>query len=695
MPRLPEEISPLKSDAIHRALLSGLLANVGRKGDGHEYNGARGAKFSIFPGSVLFKKNPQWVVAAEIVETTRLYARTIGPIKPEWIERIGAHLVRRSYSEPTWNPQTAHVNAIEKVNLYSLVIVPARGVHYGPIDPRTSREIFIHHALALNEFRSSAEFFKHNLALRATIERMEAKARRKEMLADEQHRYKFFDARIPPGIYNGPLFERWRRETEQKEPRLLFMSMSDMLAAGVEPVPENLYPDQIDLEGMSIALDYRHDTGSPADGVSARIPIAALGQVPAERFEWLVAGYLPELIDELIRSLSKELRKTFIPIGDAARDAAAALTFAQGSLYEGLALFLGKRAGIRIPADSFKIENLPPFLRMNFVVIDAAGKPMASGRDLAQLRADLRVEVKSSFANSPRSEHDRDNLTHWDFGDLPERVAIKRHGMTLWGYPALIDRGNSAAIRLLESAEASRLATRAGSVRLFMLQLDKEIEYISRNIPNVEKMCLNFATAGSSQELRRDLLSAIVDRALFYDGEPVLKQAEFIRRATDGWRRLTNTAAEISDLAGQVLSEYQSLARELSKAFPSLMQPAARDMRDQLAHLVFRGFLTQTPNEWLRNMPRYLKGIAVRLKKLMNAGLTRDTQALEQVQPLWEQYKIRQEEFRRLGRHDANLIQFRWMLEELRISLFAQELKTAMPVSLQRLEKLWEKIHVR
>jgi ATP-dependent helicase HrpA len=295
------------------------------------------------------------------------------------------------------------------------------------------------------------------------------------------------------------------------------------------------------------------------------------------------------------------LRKTFIPINDAARDAAAALTFGEGSLYEGLALFLGKRAGLRIPADEFKLDALSPYLRMNFRIIDAAQKQIAMGRDLAQLRADLQVEVRNSFANSPRSEHDRDNLTHWDFGDLPERVPVKRHGLTLWGYPALIDRGSSASIRLLESPEAARWATRAGSRRLFMMQLQKEIEYVSRNIPNIQQMCLNYSTAGSADELRRDLLSAIVDRALFFDGEPVLQQVEFIRRATDGWRRLTNTAAEISDLAGQVLTEYQSISRELGRAFPPLMQPAARDMRDQLGHLIYKGFLTHTPHEWLRH----------------------------------------------------------------------------------------------
>lgn len=692
MPRLPDEISPEHADAIHRALLTGLLANVGSKGEAHEYNGARGARFSIFPGSALFRKNPQWVMAAEVVETTRLYARTVAAVKPQWIERAAPHLVRRMYSEPRWNPQTAHVQASEKVSLYSLVVVPSRTVHYGPIDPRTSREIFIQHALALGEFRTGAEFFKHNAALIADVEKMEAKARRKNMLAEVEQRYKYFDARIPEGIFNGPLFEQWRREAEKKNPRLLFMELPDVLSAGAEPAPRELYPDAIALEGMTLSLDYVYDTGSPIDGVTVNIPIAALAQAPAERFEWLVPGHLPTRIEEMIRSLPKELRKTFIPIGDAAREAAATLTFGEGSLLEGLALFLGRRAGVRIPPQEFNEPSLPPYLRMNFRIIDAAGKQIGVGRDLAQLRADLQVEVRSSFANSPRSEHDRDQLTRWDFGDLPERVPVKRHGMTLWGYPALIDRGGSAAIRLLESPEAARQATRAGARRLFMIQLEKEIEYLSRHIPNLERMSLNYSTIGGSDDLKKDLLSAIVDRALFFDGEPVLSQAEFIRRATDGWRRLMKTADELSALAGEILVEYQSIHRELSRAFPPLMQESARDLREQLFWMVHRGFLTHTPFEWLAQMPRYLKGMTVRLKKLLNAGLTRDQAAMQQVTPPWEQYKARAAEFRKLGRFDANLLQYRWMIEELRVSLFAQELKTAVPVSPQRLQRVWEQI---
>ncbi|MDB5292515.1 MAG: hrpA [Phycisphaerales bacterium] len=695
MPRLPEEISLAKSEAIHRALLTGLLANVGAKAEAHEFNGTRGTKFNIFPGSSLFKRNPQWVMAAELVETTRLYARTVAPVRPEWVERLGAHLVKRTYSEPLWQPETAHVMATEKVSLYSLVLVAARRVHYGPIDPRTSREIFIQHALAMGEFRTAAPFLRHNLALVAEVERMEAKARRKDLMSDVTDRFKFFDARVPEGIYNGPLFERWRKDAEKTNPKSLFMSLRDVLAPGAEPVPAGLYPDEIALEGLKLNVDYRFDTGSPADGMTVNIPIAALSQVPAERFEWLAPGYLPDKIEELIRSLPKDLRKSFIPIGDAAREAAAALTYGAGSLYDGLALFLGKRAGAKILLEAFNIEGLPPYLRMNFRVLDAAGKQIAIGRDLAQIRADLQVEVRSSFANLPRSEHDRDNLVRWDFGDLPERVPVHRHGMTLWGYPALIDRGTSASIRLLESPEAAREATRGGARRLFMLQLQKEIDQLARRIPNIEQMCLNFSTVGNCDELKRDLMSAIVGRALFHDGEDVRTQAEFIRRATDGWRRLSITANELTALADQILTEYQALNRELSRVYPPLMQPAARDMRDQLAHLVFRGFLSHTPHEWVGHLPRYLKAMNIRLRKLNNAGLNRDTIALDQVAPLWEDYKLRATGFRRVGKYDASLVQFRWMMEELRVSLFAQELKAAVPVSVQRLEKLWEQVPLR
>jgi ATP-dependent helicase HrpA len=685
-------VSPTKSDAIHRALLSGLLGNVGVKAEAHEYTGVRGTKFSIFPGSSLFKRNPQWVTSAELVETTRLYARTVAPVLPDWVEKVGAHLVKRQYTDPKWDKDRAQVVSTEKVTLYSLILVPARRVHYGPVDPRTSRELFIVHALVEGQFKSDAPFFRHNLALRAQVQRMEAKLRQRGLLAEVKQRFRFFDSRLPRDVFDGENFDRWRRSAERRNPKLLFMPISAMLAPHVQLPSEQDYPDEIRTDGLALALDYVYDAANAADGVTATVPLAALGQVAAARMEWLIRGYLLEKTDALIRSLPKELRKNFIPIADTARAAAATLTFGDGSLLEGLALFLGKKAGVQIGRAAFDVDSLPAYLRMNYRVIDAAGKQIAMGRDLDQIRADLRVEVKKSFANIPASEHNRDNLTRWDFGDLPERVPVHRHGMTLWGYPALLDHGNSVSIRLLDSPQAAREATRAGARRLFIIQLHKEIEHLTRSLKNIDQLCLHFKTVGSCDTLRKDLLAAIVDHAMFADEQDVRTQAEFIRRASEGWRRLSTTAAELTELAAQILLEYHAVGRELEKVYPPMVHRSVADLREQLKHLVYGGFLSATPQQWLRHLPRYLKAMSIRLRKLMNAGLARDAAAMAEISGFWEQYKQRQATYDRQGRSDANLELFRWMLEEFRVSLFAQELKAAVPVSAQRLQKLWEQV---
>ncbi|HEX4794997.1 MAG TPA: DUF3418 domain-containing protein [Humisphaera sp.] len=685
-------VSPQKSDAIHRALLSGLLGNVGTKAESHEYTGVRGGKFSVFPGSSLFKGSPQWITAAELVETTRLYARTVAPLRLEWIEQVGDHLVRRQYTDPKWNKDRAQVVSTEKVTLYSLILVPARQVHYGPIDPRTSRELFIQHALVESQFKSDAPFFRHNLGVRGAVERMEAKLRQRGLLASVKDRFRFFNARVPHDVFEGRTFDLWRRNAERRNPKLLFMSLRDMLAPNAQTPPVADFPDELRLEGLTLPLDYVYDAANPADGMTVSIPLAALGQIPAAPMEWLAPGYLREKIDALIRSLPKELRKNFIPIADTAREAAATLTFGDGSLLDALGLFLGRKAGIQIPREAFDLASLSPYLRMNFRVIDAAGKQIAAGRELDQIRTQLRVEVKTSFAKLPASEHNRDNLTRWDFGDLPERVPVYRHGMTLWGYPALIDNQTSVSIRLLDSAEAAQTATRAGARRLFMLQLHKEILQLSRSLKNIDQLCLHYSTIGPCSELKDDLLAAIVDHAMFFDGDNVRTEAEFIRRASEGWRRLSTVATELTNLASQILSEYHALSRELEKVFPPMVLASIADLREQLAWLVHKNFLSATPIPWLKHLPRYLRGMHIRLTKLMSAGLARDANGLSQVAPLWDEFKARQATYRMQGRSDANLTLFRWMIEELRVSIFAQELKTAAPASVQRLERLWEQI---
>ena len=690
---LPRE----RQDAIHRALLAGLLGNVGVKKDKREYEGARNKKFSIFPGSTLFKRSPEWVMAAELVETTKLYARTAGPAKADWIERLADHLVKRSYTDEHWNRERSRVEAYERVTLHGLVLVARRVIDFGPLEPALSRNIFIHQALVKGEFRTAAPFFEHNRRLVEQVRDIEAKARRRDVLVDEEARFRFYDARIPQRVYDGHEFEKWRRQGERHNRELLFMQRSDLMLHGAEGVTAELYPDAVTVEGVTIPLQYRYDPGSPADGVTALVPLAALNQLPAEAFEWLVPGYLPEKLVALIRSMPKPLRVQFIPAPEVAQAAATAMPFGHGSLLDAFALALGKRAGMQLARTVFDLNALPDHLRMNFRVADASGKTVAAGRDLEEIRRRLGVKARESFARIPPGEFHRDSVTRWDFGDLPEHVELRRQGLTLLGYPTLVDDGASVALRVLDSPAAARAAMRGGLRRLFMIQVAEELKYLSRRLPGIEPMCLHYALLGPCDELKKDLLTAIADAALF-DGEDdeaaarIRTRDAFAARAEAGWRRLSAAGNEISAVAAETLALFHAVNARLSEDFPPLLLPSGRDMRDQLSRLVPRRFLVRTPAAWVKHLPRFLRGLQIRLQKLFNAGLARDAAAMAELAPLWRMYVEREVAHEARHLKDPALEQFRWMLEELRVSLFAQELKTSVPVSVKRLEGLWENV---
>jgi ATP-dependent helicase HrpA len=683
---------PAKLDAMHRALLTGLLSNVGVKSDQYEYTGARGTKFSIFPGSGLFKTTPKWVVSAEIVETTKLYARTVAKIQPEWVERLADHLVKKTHTDPRWQPERGHVVATEKVTLYGLVLVPQRTVHYGPINPKESREIFIRSALVEGDWRSDAPFLRHNRRLIEEVQRIEAKARRRDILVDPQTVYDFYTARVPAGIYNAPLFEKWRREIERHNPKLLFMTRRDLMRDAANEVTVEQFPDALTVNGVPLNLEYDLDPGGEMDGLTLVVPLAMLNQLPAARFEWLVPGLLREKIVELIRTLPKQLRVNFVPVTDTADAAAAALQASHRSLLDALAEFLGKRNGVTVPRTAFDVAALPPYLHMNFRVIDEKGKTLAAGRDLNAIRQQLGVAARESFASMPRTSFTRENLQRWDFGDLPESVEIKRDGLTFLGYPALIDRESSATLDLLDSIEAAWRAMRFGVRRLFMLQVRDELKYLERNLPDIESMSLNYATFGNYQDLKSDLLQAIADRALTFAGDTstIRTQSRFAEVAREGWKRLHTAAKEVCTAVAEALAEYQPLQLRLGEPFAPMLHPSILDMKGQLAHLIYKGFVSRIPWEHLQHVPRYVRGVTVRLKKLTNAGLSRDEANMAIVTPPWERYLKRLEKHRKEGLIDSELITYRWMLEELRVSLFAQELKTAIPVSVQRIEKQWE-----
>ena len=687
------KLSPQKSDAIHRALLSGLLGNIATRTDAHEYTAARGAKCNIFPGSSQFKRRPGWIMAAELVETTKLYARTVAPIHPQWAERLGEHLVQRTYSEPGWQAQTAHVSAFERVTLWGLVLVARRSVHYGPIDPEVSRQLFIYHALVLGEFRSNGEFFAHNRKLVEEIRTLEAKRRQRDLLVEDQVIYDFFDRRIPPGIFNGPLFEKWREHVERGRPTLLFLQRRDLLQHEVEENKAD-YPDTVQAGGLTLPLSYVFDPANPDDGVTVTIPLAALNQVPADQFEWLVPGLLREKIISLMKTMPKALRVKFVPVPEHADQALAALRLSDPSLHDALAYALGKQIGEPMDRSAFAPSELPAYLFTNFRIVDDAGEVVLSGRDLDALRRKLGVEARKTFQqpHQSSSEFHRDNITSWDFGDLPERVEVRRNAMTLQGYPALVDAGHSVSLRLFDSPEIAATNMRAGVRRLLMIQLREEVKWLARKMPHMERMCLNYATVGSCDELKADLIDAIIDRALFgHEGE-VRTRDQFLERAQLGWRRMSISANEVSDQVDAILAKYQALQLQLGKVAAPALIGSFQDMRRHLAELVYDGFVVQTPPQWLAHYPRYLAGIESRLRKLLNAGLNRDQAAMAEIEPLVRQYRERAVKHEGEEVTDAELANYRWMLEELRISLFAQELKTSMPVSIKRLEAQWSKV---
>jgi ATP-dependent helicase HrpA len=681
--------TPATYEQIHRALLAGLLGNVGTKGDEPgEYKGARGIVFHIHPGSGLRKKQPKWVVAAELTETARLYARCVAAVEPEWIERAAGHLVKRSYLEPRWEKTRAQVVAWEQVSLYGLIVIPRRKVHYGPIDPRLAREILIRQALVAGDFDCRGEFFRHNQQLRLEVEELEHKARRQDVLVDEERMFAFFDARIPPDIVNGAGFERWRRDAEAKAPRLLFMARDDLMRHEAEHVTAELYPERLDVGGAEVGLAYRFDPGHPLDGVTATVPLHRLNALPAAPFDWLVPGLLREKVNALIRGLPKQLRRAFVPIPECVTQALVALDCEsrERPLAEALAAVLTRLRRVEVPADVLAGAELAAHLRMNFRVVDEHGAEVATGRDLAQLRRELGAQAQESFA--PESTWERAGMKAWGDLELPEAVEFRRGREQLTGYPALVDEGaDGVRLTLLETPEKAAAATRAGVNRLVRLELKEPMKALERSVASHRELPLLYAPFGDGDALKEEVLAAVVDRAVWTDEAPIRGRSEFDARLKQVRARLPVVGQEYVRLLAEILAEAQAVRKALAGPAVKAWKHVAPDLARQLEGLVHRGFLAGTPFGALQNLPRYLRAMQRRIDKLRDAA-ERDARWTAEIQRLTAAWQERRERFRKAGRHDPRFDEFRWMLEELRVSLFAQELKTPYPVSVKRLDRL-------
>jgi ATP-dependent helicase HrpA len=677
--------------AIHRSLLAGLLSSIANRGETNEYTAAGGGKFFLWPGSGTSAAKPKWIVAAEMVETTRRYLRTAGRIDPNWIEPLATHLVTRSYSDPHWDRKASGAMASEKVSLLGLTIVPRRRVRYTAVDPRASRKLFIQHGLVEGDFDTKGEFFRHNRQLIESIEAKAAKTRRRDLLVEPQLIFDFYEAKLPAAVVDGPSLDKWRKEVEQQNRRVLFMTEQDLLG---QPAEASTYefPDVMQLDRMKLPLVYHFEPGAPEDGVTVTVPREGLAQLSDERLGWLVPGLVADKIQALIRSLPKSVRRSFGPAPDVARKVAGKLSFATGPFLPTVANELTQAAGESITPEMFDLERLPPHLKMKVRVIDHGGKTVVEGRDLATLREHL-GEDRSPLQPPPgASPWHRDGLTKWDFGPLPDHLDIRRGGLTLTRYPALLDAGQSVNLRLLDTpAEAAR-QTRLGALRLFALLENRELKTQVRWLPNIEKIRLYAAPLASTRSIEDQLIDLVGARA-FYAVDGVPRDADsFEAQRLVGRRNILPAVQEVTKLVAALFEAYHELRLALEQPRPATWKYAVDDVQGQLAALLPDGFLTVTPWVWLQHFPRYLKAMTLRLKKIATSGIPRDRQAHDQVAPRWEAFKQRLADHRKRFVDDPELLPFRWMIEELRVSLFAQELGTSMPVSPQRLDKQWSKV---
>ncbi len=677
--------APADYAAIHRAILSGLLDHIGLKEEKQRYEGSRNRKFFIFPGSGLHKKPPKWIMAAEIVETSRLYARNTARIQPEWVEQLGAHLLKHHYSEPHWQRRAARVSGYEKLTLYGLVINPQRRVNYAQKEPAVAREIFIRHALVYGEYESKQPVILENRKQIEDIEALEARTRRRDILIDEQALFDFYDHLLPEDIHSGTAFESWCQKL--KDPHLLQLNNEQLTRDKLPDVSAHAYPKMWEQQGLRLPLEYHLDPGTDKDGVTLKIPLAVLPQLDAQRCDWLVPGLFEEKILALIKGLPKALRKNFVPAPDFARAVREKITLYDGPLYATLSTLLRQMTGTQVPTDAWG-ARLPDHLQMRFEVIDTHNKILAAGRDLNQLRQQLKGQVKQQKPTPSLQSFEREGLTQWDFGDIPEYIECDESGYSIRRYPALSVEKDQLALRLFDTEQEARWHLPAGLRYLLKMQLKQDLRAIDKNLSDMARHCLLFSTLAPCQTLKNDLLNAAIQNT-FINEQSIPRNREAFQQRIDSNRNAFLPNAEtLYQQLGDILPLFREIQKQLKGNLPLNRIEAAADIKTQLDRLIFPGFLLATPLQQLKEFPRYLKAIQLRLDKL-DQSPDKDRMRRVQVEPLAQPINDLDPQ---VVAASEDLQSYRWLLEELRVSVFAQELGAKGKVSVKRLDKLWKNI---
>ena len=677
---------PADPDSIHRSLLSGLVSHIGmRDGERQEYLGARNARFMINPGSALFKKPPRWVMAAELVETTRLWARIVARIDPDWVEQVAGHLVKRSYTEPEWDAARGAAVANERVTIYGIPIVTSRRVDYGRIDPEVSREMFIRHALVEGDWKTNHRFWRHNERMVDDLRRLEDRVRRHDLLVGEDDVFAFYDERVGSNVVSSRSFDGWWKRERAKRPELLDFTTDVLLHSSVRGLRLDDFPDTWTQGDLVLPMSYVFDPTADDDGAAVHIPLAVLNRVSDEGFDWHIPGLRDELVTSLIRALPKHVRRHFVPAPDWARSFLAAHGPADGPLLPTLAYELTRHSGERVRASDWDLQILPPHLRLTFVVEDENGRAIASGHDLDELTSRLQGRVREAIAKASGST-EQHGLREWSFGEIPRSVDTARAGHTVRAYPALVDEGDAVGLRLFETEVEQHRSMWTATRRLLLLTVASPVANIDRRLTNPAKLALAHGPYATVRELLDECVETAVDELLVERGGPAWDAAAFDELHDHVKRALPDVAFAVAKLAAEVLAAVRDIDVRVASITSPALAPVQDDVRAQVARFVFPGFVAVLGTERLREVPRYLAAIGHRLDKVPGE-VARDADRMRRIRRLEDDYEQTCAALPRGRRYATEVQNIRWMIEELRVNLFAQHIKTPYKVSEERIRR--------
>ncbi|SEP79877.1 ATP-dependent helicase HrpA [Basfia succiniciproducens] len=681
---LPINSEPAQYPQIHSALLSGLLSHIGMKeAEKQQYLGARNAHFAIFPNSVLFKKQPKWVMAAELVETSKLWGRMVAEIDPEWVEPLAKHLIKSSYSEPRWSKSRGQVIANEKVSLYGVPIVASRPVNYGAIDPQTSREIFIQSALVEGDWHTRHKFFFENQKLIREVEDLEHKSRRRDILVDDRTLFEFYDSRIGADVVSQKHFDSWWKKAAQQDPELLNFEKSFLMKEDAQKVSQLDFPNFWHQGNLKLKLTYQFEPGTDADGVTVHIPLPLLNQIEMQGFDWQIPGLRHELIVSLIKALPKSLRRNFVPAPNYAEAFLARVANFDKPLTETLSYELRRMTGVNVEVEEWKLEQIPPHLRMTFRVIDEKGKKIAESMNLDELKFGLKDQVQQSISAVADDGIEQSGIHIWNFDSLPQCYEQKKQGFTVKAFPAITDEKEAVGIKLFETEYEQSVAMQQGLRRLILLNVPSPIKYLHEKLPNKSKLGLYFTPFGKVLDLIDDCIACAVDKLIADFGGFVWNERDFEKLRDFVRENLNEITVDIAQQVERLLTLTFEINKRLKGKMDFTMAFALSDIKSQLAGLIYPGFVEKTGYARLPDIQRYLQAIDKRMDKLAQ-DINRDRAAMLRVEQCQQAYQQLLAKLPKSKPLSTEVLEIRYMIEELRVSLFAQQLGTKYPVSEKR-----------